>query len=68
MKLEQASLQDKKQIIVFHHPDTLLHKSSRKHPEQPDRIEVELSTIKKYPNVEIKNMDEEARLLSTEDL
>lgn len=61
-------MQDKKNIVVFHHPDTLLHKSSKKHPEQPDRIDAVLSAIKKYPNVAVRDMSKEPGLMSNEDL
>lgn len=51
----KLSLQDLdfSQVRAYHHSKCILHKSSKNHPEQPNRIQSILEALKKYPQLPI---------------
>lgn len=52
--------------MVFHHPDTLLHRSTKKHPEQPDRVATIIDVLMKMPSVVIKELNSQEDICSSE--
>jgi hypothetical protein len=59
---------EEKIMTVLHHPDTLLHKSMKNHPEQPDRITVIINSLEKIPGLPIIRADELHNLPTTEEV